>query len=70
MKKQICVEGSIAEQLREFLDREKIDIDIVSGQEADMKIIQCDDHREGNLDILYSGGWITCEIAPSPLQKI
>jgi hypothetical protein len=70
MKKRVCIEISTAEQLREFLDREKIDIDIVTGQLCDIKVIRCNDHRESDSDTIYSGGWITCEMARSLAKKI
>ncbi len=69
MKKRVCVEISIADKLREFLDREKIDIDIVTDQPCDIKVIQCDDRRESDLDAIYSGGWITCEMARSLAKR-
>ena len=65
MKKQICVEFSIIEHLRKFIEKEKIDIEIISGQHGDIEITKCDEPKESNLDIIYSGGWITCETARS-----
>jgi hypothetical protein len=70
MKKRICAEILITDKLREFLDREKIDIDIVTDQPCDVKVIQCNDRRESDLDTIYSGGWITCEMARSLAKKI
>jgi hypothetical protein len=70
MKKQLCIEISTAEQLREFLDREKIGIDIVTDQPCDVKVIRCDDRRESDSDTIYSGGWITCEMARSLAKKM
>ncbi|MFA6426447.1 MAG: molybdenum cofactor guanylyltransferase [Phycisphaerae bacterium] len=69
-EKRVFVEISIAERLRELFDRENIDIKIVADQPCDVKIIQCSDHRESDLDIIYSGGWITCETARSLAKKI
>lgn len=70
MKKRICVEISMTEQLQEFLDREKIDIDIVTGQTADIEVVKCDARKKSCSDIIYSGGWISCEIARSLAKKI
>ena len=70
MKKQIYVEISIAEHLREFFDREKIDIEIVTDQPCDIEFTKCDEPRESNLGIIYSGGWITCEMARSLAKKM
>lgn len=70
MKKQIFVEISIATQLQEFLSREKIDVGIVANQPGDVKIVQCEDRRESNLDVIYSGGCIACETARSLAEKM
>ena len=70
MKKQICVETSIAEQVREFFDSEKIDVEIVTGQPGDIEVAVCEDRKESNSDIIYSGGWITCETARSLAKKM
>jgi len=70
MKKRIFAEISIANKLREFLDREKIDIEIVTDQPADIEISKCDDRRKSDLDTIYSGGWITCEMARNLAKKI
>ncbi len=70
MKKQICSETSIAEQLREFLEREKVDIGFVTGQEGDVEVVKGDNRKEGNLNIIYSGGRITCETALALAEKL
>jgi hypothetical protein len=70
MKKQICVEISIAEHLREFIDREKINIEIVTDSPCDIEVIKCDEPRESNLDTIYYDGWITCEMARSLVKKM
>jgi hypothetical protein len=64
------VEISIAEQLQEFLDSEKIDVELVIGQKADIEVTKCDERKESNFEIIYSGGWITCEMARSLAKKM
>ena len=58
------------QSFQEFLDSEKIAIEIVSDEPCDIKVIQCDDRKESKLDTIYSGGWITCERARSLAQRI
>jgi len=70
MKKRICVEASIAEQLREFLDAEEIKIKVVTDGSYDVAVVQCDERKESNSDMIYSGGWITCEMARSLAKKM
>jgi hypothetical protein len=70
MKKRICVEIAMADKLREFLDREKIDIDVVTDQAGDIEVVQCEDRKESNLTVVYSGGWIACGTARGLAKKI
>ena len=70
MKKQICVEALIADKLREFLNTEKVQIEVVTGGDCDISIVKCDDHKESNLNIIYSGGWVTCGTALALAKKL
>jgi len=77
MKKKIYAEPEIADDLREFFNTEKINIEILTDKSGDIKIIQCNDRRESNSGIIYRGGSINCEVARSiaasmniPLNKM
>ncbi|MFH1615577.1 MAG: hypothetical protein ABIG61_10910 [Planctomycetota bacterium] len=70
MKKRIYVKASMASSLEAFLNKEKIDIEIVTNQQGDVEVIQCEGPKESKLDIIYSGGWITCETARDLAKKI
>jgi hypothetical protein len=70
MKKKIYVKALPVSSLEKFLDTEKIDIELVTNQQGDIEVIQCNDHKESNFDIIYAGGWITCETARSLANKI
>ena len=70
MKKQICVETSIANQLREFVDAEEIKIAVVTEGNYDVAVVKCDDRKESDLNTIYSGGWITCETACASAKKL
>ena len=70
MKKKICPENSIAQKLQEFLDKEKINLEVVTNIQCEINVTTCDERKESNLDIIYSGGWITCEMARSLAKKI
>ena len=70
MKKQICVEKSIAQQLKDLIYNEKIDLEVVTNIQCEINVTTCDERKESNLDIIYSGGWITCEMARSLAKKI
>ena len=70
MKSKICVPTSIISPLQEFFNSEGIAIEIVTDQQCDVKVIQCNDRKESNLDSVFSGGWITCEMARSLAKKM
>ena len=70
MKKQICVELSMASKLQEFLDSEKIDIKIAADPPGDIEIVKVDDRRESGSSTIYSGGWISCEMSRNLAQKM
>ena len=70
MKKRICAEISIADKLRQFVDSEDIVLDIVIEQPGDVEVCKCNDRKESDLDIIYSGGWITCKTARNLAKKI
>ena len=70
MKTQIYAETSIAQHLREFINKEKIDLDVVTDKQYEIKVAQCEERKESNLDTIYSGGWIACETARSIAKKI
>ena len=70
MKKQICVDVSIAEQLREFLNVEGIKIEVVTEGHCNVAVVQCEDRKESDLNSIYSGGWITCDTARVSAKKL
>ena len=70
MKKQIYVEVSIVDQLREFLETAGIDIAVVTDGNYDLAVVQSKDRQESDLDTVYSGGWIACETARGLAKKL
>ena len=70
MKKRIYVEIPLKDKFMQFINDENIDIEIVSGQPCDLKVIQSKKRIESDLDTLYAGGWIACERARSLAKKI
>jgi hypothetical protein len=70
MKKRIYVENSLKEKFDIFVNSENIDIEIVSGPVCDLKIIRCDERMESDLETIYSGGWIACEMARGMAKKM
>ncbi len=68
--KKICVPTSITSPFQEFFDNEGIAVEIVTGRQFDVKVVQCNNQRESNLDTIFSGGWITCGMARSLAKKM
>ena len=69
MEKQIKVPDSMAEQLREFLAEEKIDLEVI-GRCCDVEVVVCEESLESDLATIYSGGWIACETARDLAKKL
>jgi len=65
MNKRICVDVSMKEKLRDFIETEKIKLEIVTGEPADVQVLFCagEERHESSLDTIYSGGWVVCETA-------
>ena len=70
MKSKIFVPASIISPLQEFFNNEGIAIEIVTDQRGDVTVIQGNDCRECNSDTIFSGGWITCEMARSLARQM
>jgi len=70
MKKRICVDVSMADQLREFLNVEGIKIEVVTEGHCNVTVVQCEALKESDLNTIYSGGWITCETARASAKKL
>jgi len=70
MKKKIYIKALAVESLEEFLNREKIAIEIVSKPRSDVEVIGCTGRKESDLNTIYSTGWITCETARQLAKKL
>jgi hypothetical protein len=70
MKKRIYVEILLKDKFMQFVNDENIDVEIVSNQPYDVKVIQSQERVECDLDTIYAGGWIACESARSMAKKM
>ena len=70
MKKRIYVESPLKDKIIEFINNDNIGMEIVNAQPCDIKIILCRERLESDLDTIYSGGWIACEIARNLAKKM
>lgn len=70
MKKQVYVEVALKDKLMEFVNNENIDVEIVSDKPCDVKVMHSEERAECDLDTIYSGGWIACEMARRLAKKM
>lgn len=70
MKKRIYVETPLKDQLEKFICNQNIDLETVTDQPGDIKILRCEERKECNLGTIYSGGWIACEMARDIAKKL
>ena len=70
MKKQIGVPDSMALPLREFLNEQGIDLEVIAGGRCDVNIHTCNERAESDIDTIYSAGRIRCETARGCAKKI
>lgn len=63
---RIWVEPSLADGAREFIEAGAIRLEITGDQQdCLLQILSCDERRESTSTVIYSGGWISCELARS-----
>jgi len=70
MKTKLNVPVSMVEQLREFLDKEAIQLELVTDGSADVKVLECEERKKSDMKTIYSGGWIPCETARAMAGKL
>ena len=68
--KTISVQESISANLKNFIERKSIDIEI-RAEGGDLKIEQSGtESLQSSLSVLYSGGWITCPTARNIAENL
>lgn len=68
--KKVCVYESISAGLVEFVRDKAIALEVVDG-DGDLRIEDSGDERlESDMDVLYSGGWVSCSIARDLAGKL
>ncbi|MCK5000481.1 MAG: molybdenum cofactor guanylyltransferase [Anaerohalosphaera sp.] len=70
LKTIFCTDLSEAKQIGQFLESNKIDIEVVTCPEGDIEVKRSENRLESNLNILHAGGWITCATAHNLAAKM
>jgi hypothetical protein len=63
MNKVLGAEGDMTDGLRSFLEAESIPLQVDNGPAAAVQVRRTSSREESRLEILYSGGWISCSLA-------
>jgi len=63
MPSTLVVPGTLLNSVSEFVRAEKIALDVVTGEEGTVCIVQSETRRQSTLLVLEAGGWITCSAA-------
>ena len=73
MKTKISVQSQIADRLCEFIEQEKIELEVVtdsSGNNCALIVADCSSRKQSDLKTLYCGGWISCSQARAVAKRI
>ena len=70
MKTKLNVPVSMVEQLRDFLDKEAIELELVTDGSAEVKVLECEERTKSDMATIYAGGWIPCEAARAMAGKL
>ena len=70
MKTKLNVPVSMVEQLRDFLDKEAIELELVTDGSADVRVLECEERTKSDMTTIYAGGWIPCEAARAMAGKL
>jgi len=63
MAKKVQVPDSLSAKVADFVKQESIDWEIVADDDCDIAVESCSERKQSNRDVIYSGGWISCEMA-------
>ena len=67
--KKICVDAAMADKLAGFVADEGIGLGIVI-EGGDVTVTACEDQRQSDLETIYSGGWVGCEMGRALAGKL
>lgn len=70
MAATLSVPESMAEKVKELLQAEGISLEVVSGGDATLEVLESAERRQCAPSTLYSGGWISCAVAWGLAQKL
>lgn len=71
MPLSVRVPESMRSDFSAFLIKESIPLAVTSGDPGDVEIEPCEEERrEGDISILYQGGWIRCSVARAAAEKL
>ena len=63
MSMKVQVPDSLSVTVAEFVKQEAIEWKLVTDGDCDIAIASCSERKQSDQDIIYAGGWISCEMA-------
>jgi len=70
MRGTLGVPEALRELIADFVNVEGIAVDLISGEDCTVQIVNADERRRCGLRRLYTGGFIACETARSMAVKL
>ena len=70
MKTKLDVPVAMEKQLRDFFDKEAVELELVTDGSADVRVLECEERTKSDMTTIYAGGWIPCEVAREMAGKL
>ena len=70
MRGTIGVPEALRELVADFVNAEGIAVDLVSGEDCTVQVVEANERRRCGLRRLYTGGFIACETARGMAMKL
>ena len=70
MKTKLDVPVSMEKPLRDFCDKEEIELELVTDGSAEVRVLECEERKKSDMTTIYAGGWIPCEVARAMAGKL
>jgi len=70
MKQKICADAALADELREYIKTEGLQLDVVSEPDTELVLVAHRDQARSDMRTICAGGWIACETARALAREL
>jgi hypothetical protein len=70
MSATLAVPDELLKSVSDFVQAEKMALDVVAGEEGTVRVVQSGKRRQSTISVLEAGGWITCATARGMAPKL